>query len=575
MSLLKKCKNFIRSPFDSYKASIGAIWSLNITQFCSALNDNLYKFFMIFLLISTLGQAEANNILSAAGTIFVLPYLFFSSSAGILADRISKQKMLVVMKVAEMTIMILALFAFYYKSVWGSYTLLFFLSTHSAIFGPSKYGIISELVSKESVTKANGIITSFTYLAIILGTFLASFITELINKNFVIAASFCLLVAIVGLLISLKIPKTFPQGSEKKFNLLFIKEIYQTLTFCAKTDRLLITLIAAAYFLFVGAFTQLNIIPFAIQSLGMSEVAGGYLFLSTAIGIALGAVLSGKISKDHPNLGISCIACFGMSLLFLNLLIFNHAVILVVLSLILLGMCGGFFIVPLESFIQITSPNKQRGQVIAAENFLSFTGVLLAAFALFIFSEILNLSAAAGFAIIGVLSFFVFLCLFVRLTDQILPFFTKKLISPFYKITAIPEHVNTFSPSTILIIEHGSLKKILLLSCLFPKLRIYFIHNPLRNWSWLNKIFYSVQFVPATDELQNLPERIPDSMIACVVTKNTISLNPKAKKFSLTKFFKKQEHRIFYVSFVSSEIKTGLFSKKEVSLVFSNESQEE
>src|ERR1051326_305982 len=171
-------KTFNRIPSFSATGRHSLAW-LNITQFLGVINDNVFKFVMAFLLIDTLGFSKASSILSATGAIYVIPFLLFSSSAGILADRFSKQKLLVVMKIAEIIIMLLAILAFGMKSVWGCYTLLFLLSTHSAMFGPSKYGIIPELVPEDAVSKANGLITSFTYLAIIIGTFLASFLTEI------------------------------------------------------------------------------------------------------------------------------------------------------------------------------------------------------------------------------------------------------------------------------------------------------------------------------------------------------------------------------------------------------------
>ena len=86
---------------------------------------------------------------------------------------------MMVFKVVEMVTMVLAMVAFAFKSVWGSYTLLFILSSHSAMFGPSKYAIIPELVPQDKVSSANGLITSFTYFAVIFGTFLASFLTHI------------------------------------------------------------------------------------------------------------------------------------------------------------------------------------------------------------------------------------------------------------------------------------------------------------------------------------------------------------------------------------------------------------
>src|SRR5258708_30803556 len=107
------------------KSGRHALGFLNVTQFLGVINDNVFKFVMAFLLIDALGFSKASSILSATGAIYVIPFLLFSSSAGILADRFTKQKLLVVMKVAQILIMLLAIIAFGIKSIWGCYTLLF------------------------------------------------------------------------------------------------------------------------------------------------------------------------------------------------------------------------------------------------------------------------------------------------------------------------------------------------------------------------------------------------------------------------------------------------------------------
>src|SRR4029079_16136658 len=107
---------------------------LNMTQFLGIVNDNIFKFVMAFLLIDSLGNDYASQILSATGAVYVIPFLLFSSAAGIIADRFSKQKLLIIMKIVEMAIMALAILSFAKVSVFGCYALLFLLSTHSAMF---------------------------------------------------------------------------------------------------------------------------------------------------------------------------------------------------------------------------------------------------------------------------------------------------------------------------------------------------------------------------------------------------------------------------------------------------------
>jgi acyl-[acyl-carrier-protein]-phospholipid O-acyltransferase/long-chain-fatty-acid--[acyl-carrier-protein] ligase len=152
-----------------FRNDFRSFYLLNATQFLGALNDNIFKLLVIYLLIYVKGPTEANTVLSLAGAIFVIPFLLFSSGAGVLADKISKRTIIVFTKVLEVAIMLYGICAISFEWEFGTYAALFLLATQAAIFGPSKYGIIPELVEEKKVSKANGSITSFTYLAIISG----------------------------------------------------------------------------------------------------------------------------------------------------------------------------------------------------------------------------------------------------------------------------------------------------------------------------------------------------------------------------------------------------------------------
>lgn len=476
-----------------FKSDFRSFYLLNATQFLGALNDNVFKLLVIYLLINLKGAAAANTILSLAGAIFVIPFLLFSSSAGVLADRISKRTIIVYTKALELLVMLFGLFAVMFESEIGSFTALFLMATQSALFGPSKYGIIPELVESKMVSKANGSMTSFTYLAIILGTFLASFISDVTDKNFIIVAVFCVFISILGLFTSLAISKTAPQNSSKKINPFFLYEIYQTLRISWKVPHLLPALFGSSFFLFVGAFAQLNIIPFAMQALHLSEVGGGYLFLPIAVGIAIGAVIAGQLSKDKIEPGLSCITGFLIALSFMSLYFVASSLILTIISLTILGMVGGAFLIPFDSFIQVNSPDEKRGQVIAAVNFFSFIGVLLAAFVLYFFSEKLDLSAKGGFFVMGVLTLIVSCVLVGRLSSLFFPFFVRKILKRFRKLTVVsplPE------PGTLIILESNSWwDAILLYSCL-PNL-VTLIPSPyFRRFPWINGWMDSIQIVP-------------------------------------------------------------------------------
>ncbi|MGE5196675.1 MAG: MFS transporter [Anaerolineae bacterium] len=528
---------------------------LNAAQFLGALNDNIFKLIVAFLLIDVLGPSQASDILWKAGAIYVIPFLLFSSAAGILADRFSKQRLLISMKAAEIVLMIFALLAFGVKSEFGSFFLLFLLSTHSALFGPSKYGIIPEIVPKEKVSKANGLITSCTYLAIIIGSFLASFLTEITGHRYVYVASACLLFATFGFIASFGIKPTLPQGSKKTINPLFLREIYRTLRICYDIKYLFPTVLGSAFFLFVGAFTQLNIIPFAIENLHLNEVAGGYLFLATALGIAVGAFIAGKASKKRIELGLSCLSAFFIALCFLLLSFFSSSISSVAIVLFVLGIFGGSFIVPFDSFLQVNSPDEKRGQVIAAANFLSFFGVLLASVALYFFSQILGISPASGFAFIGLLTFLVFLVLTLRLSDLALPYFSKKLIKLMsLDIKNLELIEKSLSPA--LVLQKPTWVKAFLLMGIVPSLRLLLPRKKGAGKLSFATFFESVERVNCEKDLETLFDVYASTFrgqsIPCLYLNVEI---PLEESVVLKNLFKKHFFQLVFVD---------IFEKKEL-----------
>lgn len=377
---------------------------LNLAQFLGALNDNIYKLLIVYFFIELEGAENSHIILSMSGVLFVLPFILFSATSGMLADRFSKRNIIIATKVFEVLIMLAGVASFYFHFKWGLFAVLFLLATHSAIFAPSKYGILPEIVSHDKIAKANGVMSSFTFLAIIVGTFFASFILDITDRNFLLAGSLCAAFSLIGFFASLCIEYTEPAGSEKKFDPLFFKEIYEALQIAKQEPSLLTAVFGSAFFLFLGAFVQLNIIPYALQSLYLTDVQGGYLFLLTAMGIGTGSLLAGKISGKTVELGIVPAAGVAVAISCFMLDYFSTSLIAVIPLVSILGFAGGLYQIPMDSYIQVASPAKGRGQIVAATNFLSFIGVLAASILVFVVGEVLKLEADKGFTIVGILA---------------------------------------------------------------------------------------------------------------------------------------------------------------------------
>lgn len=493
--------------FSSVLNRISSFTYLNFTQFLGALNDNIYKLLIVYFFIQLEGIEYSHQILASTGATFVIPFLLFSAISGTLADRFSKRDIIVTTKILELVIMGLAVCAFAFQSKWGSYGILFLLATQSAIFGPSKYGIVPELVSTEKISKANGLMTSFTFLAIILGTFLASFLIQITGRNFIICSIFCTFIALVGLVTSFGIEPTPPSGSEKKFQFFFLREIYQTLKLARQEVSLLPAMFGSAYFLFVGAFAQLNIIPFAVQSLHLSDIQGGYLFFLTALGIGTGALIAGKISGRIVELGLVPIGALGISISAFLLDGFSNYLLVVIPLVTALGIFGGIYEIPLDSYIQVASPRKSRGQMVAATNFMSFVGVLCASGLIYLNSEVFGIDSDRAFSLIGLLTLLVMIAFTFQFFDYLTRFIAS-ILSKLHFRTIFSGQENIPDCPALYVCTHTAWNDTLLLMGAQRRRMRFFIEREQKHSPWMRRLYrlLRVVFIPDIEPLEKNQE---------------------------------------------------------------------
>ena len=372
-----------------------------------------------------------------------------------------------------------------------------------------------------------------------------------------------------GLIAALQIRATPPQGSNKKMNMLFIREIYYTLKSCRATPHLLPSIFGSAFFLFIGGFTQLNIIPFAIQSLNLSEVFGGYLFLATALGIALGAFLAGKASRKRVELGLPCLSGFGIALFFLLLKLFSHNLYVVILCLFVIGVLGGTFIVPFDTFIQLNTSQVKRGQTIGATNFLSFAGVLIASFALYLFNQVFGFSAATSFAVLSIVMILAALFFTLSLSEFTFSYFARKCLKPLCRYSHPSDDALEKAKYSILVLEKFTWKKALLLSATFPNTH-YFLATDSKKWHWFLSFLSNVHPIrpntPLSATTQLLESFIDQGRTPCLLLEGTVPFESQAASRGFFDFFKKSRVQISFAHLIYEKEKntrTYLFVKKE------------
>lgn len=474
----------------------GAFIRLNVAQFCGALNDNIFKLLAVLYLIHSYGAESASRSSAIAAAIFVVPYLLFSAAAGVLADRYSKRDILIVCKVLELVAMIGAVLSFLFHYESGLYLVLFLIGTHSALFSPSKYGIVPELVGRDQLSRANGILVMATFMAVILGSAVSPLLVDVTGANFPLAQSICVLVAVIGLVATIMVKRTPPAGSVKKVSPFFMRDIWRTM-WSIRHDRYLVqAVLASAYFTMLGAYMQLNMIPYGIQHLGLTEEKSGYLFFVVALGIAIGALLSGKLSGRNIEFGIVPLGAMILTVSAVLLKFLIPSLWVIVPTVFAAGIGAGLFIVPVDSFVQSQAPQQQRGEILAASSFLSWVGVLLAS-GLVMLTVKLQWSAATGFLLMGGLTLALAVFTFAVLPDFLLRFVLLILTRLAYRIRVIGNERLPTDGAAILVCNHVSyLDALLLVATQQRRLRFLMPSFIYRGWWRLQPMFDLMGCIP-------------------------------------------------------------------------------
>jgi acyl-[acyl-carrier-protein]-phospholipid O-acyltransferase/long-chain-fatty-acid--[acyl-carrier-protein] ligase len=512
---------------------------LNTTQFLGALNDNILKLLIIFFLIGSQGVARAGIITAAVGAAFVLPFLLFSAPAGCLADRLHKSRLIKVIKGVEVAVTLLAVVAFALKIEWALYGVVFLMATHSAFFAPAKYGIIPEIASRDELSRVNGLIESFTYLAIIAGTILASVLTQASGGRFWLAALICLAVALIGLAAATRLETTSQEDAGRQIALL-PTEILRTMLHIRHDRDLMLAIIGLAYFMFVGAFAQLNLIGYGMQQLGLSEAGSGYLFLAAALGIGGGSLLAAKLSGRDVEFGIVPIGAIGLTASAMLLHAIPSSIASCVLILVLFGISAGLFSLPLQTFIQFRAEPTMRGEVLAASSFINWVGILLASALTWFFSGPLQLTAAQGFSLVGVLTLVLTVVTLWLLPDFLLRFLGLITMRLFYRLRIIGiENVPVEGPA-LLIPNHVTWVDALLLSATSQRRIRFVMERRIYNTPLLNWLFRLMGVIPVSSrdgkkEMVEFVKRaraaLDEGYMVCIFAEGALTRNGMLREF--------------------------------------------
>ncbi|MEZ4270403.1 MAG: MFS transporter [Myxococcota bacterium] len=355
-------------------------------QFLGAFNDNLFKQLILFLAAGMLFPGK--DMQGLAFAVFSLPFVLFSGVAGDLSERFSKRSIIVSMKWTEIGVMLLGAWALQSQNWTFLLVTLFLMGAQSAIFGPSKYGSIPELVEPQQLLQANGTIAMTTFLAVLLGQAIAGPLMDRFGQQLWQPGAFCVAFAVVGTFISVGIHHLPPQKPNLSILLNPFGRLWNTVGMLRDTDGLLTIVLLNSLFWFNGSVLNQAIVSLgepAYLAIGPGEKSLlSYILVTLSLSIILGSLLAPGVAR---HIGAGRTALFGgiamiagQCALVLIGPVFNHhnhGIYVTHCIIAWVGLTGALFVVPIQSFMQHGPPPGSRGQTFAVNNFLNFAFMFL------------------------------------------------------------------------------------------------------------------------------------------------------------------------------------------------------
>jgi MFS family permease len=358
---------------------------LLIAQFFAAFNDQAIHASAMFFAINTetMGEADAITLMPI---LFYAPWAIFCTVAGYLADRYSKRFSLVLWKVIEIGITLLALTGFWLGRhgfpAPGAYLVLstvFLMGMHSAFFVPAKYGAMPEILTPRMLSRGNGVLESLSFLAVILGTVAGGVLsTQFKGHEFLIGVVLTVL-AVIGALASFFIEGAPAANPNRPFPAYIYKPIVENIRVLLTSRPLVFAVIGIAFFTFLVAYMRQVVYMHGQSQLPTwSEAHTSYIVGMVALGIGIGSPLVGYLSGGKVEIGLVPIGAVGMMLATTVAGLFLDRAAVLIACIILIGFFTGFYLVPLFTLLQHRAPRASKGDSIATSNFINITGAIAA-----------------------------------------------------------------------------------------------------------------------------------------------------------------------------------------------------
>ena len=494
---------------------------LFLTQFFGALNDNLFKNALLVMIVSAsiVSAEQVNTVVNLAAGLFILPFFLFSALAGQLADKFEKSRIIRAIKFAEIIIMLVGALAFYLGMLWLLLAVLFFMGTQSAFFGPVKYAILPQHLGNDELIAGNARVGMGTFVAILIGTIVGSLIGGSAQVQW-LAGGVVLVVALVGWLSSRKIPLAEPWAKGLNIDWNVPRVSWQLIRLATEKQTVFLAILGISWFWMLGA-TYLTQMPNFTKTVLKGEPGVIALVLSAfTVGVAMGSMLCDKLSGPRVEIGLVPLGALGLSLMGIDLYfaaesyqvdaVVSPMVFLasgdswrVMVDILLLGLFGGLYIVPLYAMVQARTAPEKRARIIGSNNILNAFFMVLASVLGILFLGVAKFSIAELYLTVAFMNIAVALFIFLQVPEFTMRFLVWLMGHSLYRVSHSGLEQIPPRGAAIIVCNHVSYVDALLLAGAVRRPIRFIMYKPIYELPVLNFIFRTGGAIPICSQKED------------------------------------------------------------------------
>lgn len=491
-------------------------------QCLNAFNDNVFRQGIIGLLFwLQVPESERGLYTQLAPAIFILPYFLFSATAGQIAEKMEKAKLIRLAMLLGVAIMLVAALGFVTYHLPLLLIALFATGVHSTLFGPVKYSILPAVLHPRELTGGNGLVEMGTSVSILVGMIVGGLVFSIGGAYSPwLAAAAVLVIASAAWIAAKLIPAVGASAPDLRINWNPVAETVSVMKLARKQLAVRNAVLGVSWFWFVGTVFAAELPDYAPLNLGGSNTLYVFVLALFSVGTGIGAVLCEKLSARTVEIGLVPLGAFGISAFLFDLYFARSGAATahdldvmgfihqpgswrIVIDLVGIGLFTGFFVVPLFALIQSRTPKGELSRVIGALNIQNSGFVVAASLICLALRSYAHWTIPQIFLALAVANTLVAIWIFTIVPEFLMRFLSWVLVRTLYRLRArgidhIPDE-----GAALIVCNHVSYMDALILSASIPRPVRFVMYYKIFNIPVLRWIFRTSKAIPIAGAREN------------------------------------------------------------------------